>query len=76
VIFNRALPKGVPYINGTLKKEGLLSLVIRAYKLNGPEVTIQMLDAMKDIGFLWAMRAGVSVGIDDLVVPETKKKLL
>jgi DNA-directed RNA polymerase subunit beta' len=76
VIFNRALPEGVPFINGLLKKEGLLSLVNRAYKLNGPETTIQMLDAMKDIGFQWAMKAGVSVGIDDLVVPGSKPKLL
>jgi len=76
VIFNRALPPEIPFINGLLKKEGLLSLVNRAYKLNGPEVTIKMLDAMKDIGFLWAMKAGVSVGIDDLVVPATKPRLL
>jgi DNA-directed RNA polymerase subunit beta' len=76
VIFNRALPLEIPFVNGLLKKEGLLSLVNRAYKLNGPEVTIKMLDAMKDVGFLWAMKAGVSVGIDDLVVPDTKPKLL
>ena len=76
VIFNRALPPEIPFVNGLLKKEGLLSLVNRAYKLNGPEVTIKMLDAMKEIGFLWAMKAGVSVGIDDLVVPATKPRLL
>jgi DNA-directed RNA polymerase subunit beta' len=76
VLFNRALPAELPFINGLLKKEGLLSLVNRAYKLNGPEVTIRMLDAMKDTGFMWAMKAGVSVGIDDLVVPESKGKLL
>jgi DNA-directed RNA polymerase subunit beta' len=76
VLFNRALPAELPFVNGLLKKEGLLSLVNRAYKLNGPEVTIRMLDAMKDSGFQWAMRAGVSVGIDDLVVPNTKAKLL
>ena len=76
VIFNRALPEEVPFINGLLKKEGLLSLVNRCYKTLGPEVTIRMLDAMKDVGFEWAMKAGVSVGIDDLVVPETKAKLL
>ncbi len=96
VIFNRALPAEIPFINGLIKKEGLLSLVNRTYKLGGrpeelgkegmdirsdhrmssPEVTIAMLDAMKDIGFLWAMKAGVSVGIDDLVVPGTKPGLL
>ena len=72
----RDRPEEVPFINGLLKKEGLLSLVNRAYKLNGPEVTIRMLDAMKDTGFMWAMKAGVSVGIDDLVVPDSKAKLL
>jgi DNA-directed RNA polymerase subunit beta' len=76
VIFNHALPRALPFVNGLLKKEGLLSLVNRSYKTKGPEVTIQMLDAMKDTGFLWAMKAGVSVGIDDLVVPDTKAKLL
>ncbi|OQA37398.1 MAG: DNA-directed RNA polymerase subunit beta' [Acidobacteria bacterium ADurb.Bin340] len=76
VIFNQALPPQVPFVNGVLKKEGLLSLVNRCYKTLGPDVTIQMLDAMKDVGFLWAMKAGVSVGIDDLVVPETKPALL
>jgi len=76
VIFNRSMPEGLPFINGLLKKEGLLSLVNRAYKLNGPELTIKLLDAMKDVGFLWAMKAGVSVGIDDLVVPPTKASLI
>lgn len=76
VIFNRALPKGFPYINGLLKKDGLLSLVVRSYKTKGPEMTIEMLDAMKETGFTWAMKAGVSVGIDDLVVPASKAGLL
>ncbi len=76
VIFNHALPREMPFVNGLLKKEGLLSLVNRCYKTKGPEVTILLLDAMKDTGFLWAMKAGVSVGIDDLVVPDTKGKLL
>ncbi|MDR0498405.1 MAG: DNA-directed RNA polymerase subunit beta' [Holophagales bacterium] len=76
ILFNRSLPSAIPFVNGLLKKEGLLSLVNRAYKFNGPETTILMLDAMKEIGFLWAMKAGVSVGIDDLVVPKTKAELL
>lgn len=76
VIFNSSMPDELPFINGLLKKEGLLSLVNRSYKLNGPEVTIHLLDAMKNTGFLWAMKAGVSVGIDDLVVPPSKAALI
>jgi len=76
IIFNRSLPDSIPFVNGLIKKDGLLSLVNRAYKFYGPETTILMLDALKDVGFLWAMKAGVSVGIDDLVVPKTKQELL
>jgi len=76
VLFNRALPTELPFINGLLKKEGLLSIVNRAYTLNGPEVTVRMLDALKDLGFEWATRSGISLGMDDFPVPPTVKGLL
>ena len=36
----------------------------------GLEVTVQMLDEVKALGFLYATRAGISIGIDDMVVPQ------
>ena len=42
----------------------------------GLEKTVEMLDAIKDLGFTYATRAGISIGIDDLVIPEVKDKLV
>ena len=42
----------------------------------GLEKTVEMLDAIKDLGFPYATRAGISIGIDDLVIPEVKDKLV
>src|SRR5215218_3432516 len=76
VIFNDQIPKGLSYINGTLKKKGLQSLVNYCHLRLGHEMTVKMLDDLKQLGFLYATRAGISIGIDDLVTPESKKTLV
>ena len=58
VIFNDALPKGTPFVNGLLRKKGLQQLVKYCYLRYGLEKTVQMLDAIKDLGFSYATRAG------------------
>jgi DNA-directed RNA polymerase subunit beta' len=76
VIFNDQIPEGLSYINGTLKKKGLQSLVNYCHLRLGHEMTVKMLDDLKSLGFLYATRAGISIGIDDLVTPEAKKTLV
>jgi DNA-directed RNA polymerase subunit beta' len=76
VILNDHLPEGVPYINGLLRKKGLQNLVQYCYLRFGLEKTVEMLDVIKDLGFRYATRAGISIGIDDLVIPEGKDKLV
>src|SRR5687767_12430904 len=70
------LPKGMPFINGLLKKKGLGQLVSFTYLRFGPEMTVTMLDHIKELGFLYATKAGISIGIDDLVTPPSKKPLV
>jgi len=76
VIFNDQIPAGLPYLNGTLKKKGLQSLVNFAHIRLGHEMTVKMLDDLKTLGFLYATKAGISIGIDDLVTPDAKKWLV
>lgn len=76
VIFNQALPEGMPFVNGILKKKGLQSLVSYCQLHHGLETTVRMLDSLKAIGFLYAMKAGISIGIDDLVTPPRKAELI
>ncbi|HEX8843150.1 MAG TPA: DNA-directed RNA polymerase subunit beta' [Pyrinomonadaceae bacterium] len=76
VIFNDSIPVGLPFINGTLKKKGLQSIVNYCHIRLGHEMTVKMLDDLKNLGFLYATKAGISIGIDDLVTPEAKKSLV
>ena len=76
VILNDHLPEGVPYVNGILRKKGLQNLVQYCYLRWGLEKTVDMLDVIKDLGFRYATRAGISIGIDDLVIPEEKEKMV
>ena len=74
VILNDHLPGGMPFINGMLRKKGLQQLVQFGYLRFGLDRTVEMLDAIKDLGFRYATRAGISIGIDDLLIPEEKEK--
>jgi DNA-directed RNA polymerase subunit beta' len=76
VIFNDHLPEEMPFINGLLKKKGLAQLVQYCYLKFGLQVTVGMLDEVKNLGFLYATRAGISIGVDDMVVPGEKKELV
>ena len=76
VIFNNALPDGVPFVNGLLKKKGLQQLVQYVYLRFGLEKTVSMLDVVKNLGFLSATQSGLSIGIDDLIIPSEKVQLV
>src|SRR5712692_2530901 len=76
VIFNDHLPKEMPFVNGLLKKKGVQQLVQYCYLRFGQERTVVMLDELKELGFLYATKAGISIGIDDMVIPSDKFKLV
>src|SRR5271170_919336 len=75
-ILNDHLPEGMPYINGLLKKKGIGALVSYCYLRFGLEVTVKMLDEVKELGFRYATKSGLSIGIDDMVIPDDKKMLV
>jgi len=76
VIFNDVLPEGMPFVNGLLKKKGLQQVVQKCYLDLGLERTVVMLDLLKNLGFTYATRSGLSIGIDDLIIPENKANLV
>jgi DNA-directed RNA polymerase subunit beta' len=76
VILNDHLPEELPFINGLLRKRGLQDLVGYCYIRHGSDLAVRMLDEIKEITFQYATRAGISFGVDDMVVPSTKEKLI
>ena len=76
VILNQSIPSEMPFVNGLLKKKGLQQLVQSCYLKFGLEKTVEMLDSLKNLGFTYATRSGLSIGIDDLVIPKEKVALV
>src|SRR5450432_326953 len=76
VIFNDHLPTDMPFVNGLLKKKGIQALVQYCYLRFGLEKTVVALDKLKELGFLYATKSGVSIGISDMVIPSVKFKLV
>jgi len=76
IVFNNALPKGMPFLNGTFKKKGVESLISYIYLRSGLGLTVETLDKLKELGFLQATQAGFSLGIDDFVIPREKAELV
>ena len=76
VILNQSIPAEMPFVNGLLKKKGLQQLVQSCYLKFGLEKTVEMLDSLKNLGFTYATRSGLSIGIDDLIIPKEKAPLV
>jgi DNA-directed RNA polymerase subunit beta' len=76
VILNQSIPSEMPFVNGLLKKKGLQQLVQSCYLKFGLEKTVEMLDSLKHLGFTYATRSGLSIGIDDLIIPKEKAQLV
>lgn len=76
IIFNDYLPKEVWFVNKTLGDKGVNRLIADVYKKKGAGVTVRMLDAIKDCGYKHAMVFGATIGMEDIVVPPEKHKIL
>ena len=76
VLFNEIIPDELGYFNKIASKEALEELVASAYRIIGVDKTAEFLDRLKTLGFEYATTAGITVGIDDMVVPREKTALI
>ena len=76
VIFNDVLPKGLPFYNYQLGSGALSRIIDDCYARLGRQATVEMLDAMKDVGFKAATRAGISIAMSDLKGAPEKDRIL
>ena len=76
VLFNYILPPEIQFYNDMLEKGRIKSLIAEIYDLCGEEVTTDVADKIKDIGFEYAMLSGTTLSVADITVPEEKKAIL
>ena len=74
VIFSEIWPTELGFPNKVVGKSALGDLIWHCYKVAGHEKTVITLDKLKEIGFQEATRAGVSIGIDDMIIPKEKNQ--
>jgi len=75
-LFNEALPSDFPYVNAEVGKKRL-GQIVNDLAERYPKVAVaQTLDKLKDLGFKWATRSGVTVSIGDVQVPANKPEIL
>ena len=75
-LFNETLPDNYPFVNYEVGKKQL-STIVNELAETYPKVEVAAaLDALKDAGFHWATRAGVTIAIEDVVAPPNKQSIL
>jgi DNA-directed RNA polymerase subunit beta' len=76
VIFNQIWPAGLGFVNFPVPKSKLGDLILNTYKIAGNLITVETLDKLKELGFTTAFQAGISIGIDDMIIPDSKKEIV
>ncbi len=76
VIFNQIVPKEVGFFNELMNKKRLVQIIATVFRRVGNLHTAEFLDKLKEIGFRYATYGGLSVGLDDVIVPKEKETLI
>src|SRR5258706_126039 len=72
VLFSEIWPEELGFFNRSAGKTQLGDLIWKCYKFAGHEKTVIMLDKLKELGFREATKSGVSIGIDDMIIPKER----
>jgi DNA-directed RNA polymerase subunit beta' len=73
VIFNQIWPESLGFYNKPCGKKQLSDVIFRTYRSAGHVATVETLDLLKELGFRWATKAGISIGISDMIIPREKQ---
>ncbi len=78
VLLYDILPEGMPFdiVNKVLDKKGIADLIEECYRKKGNKATVILADHLKDTGFKFSTKAGISVSINDMTIPAAKTALL
>ena len=76
MLFNTIWPTEIGFFNKTAGKKQLGDIILRCYQVAGHQPTVDALDRMKELSFAEATKSGISIGIDDMIIPADKAKVI
>jgi DNA-directed RNA polymerase subunit beta' len=76
VLFNQAVPEEVGYVNTVLTKKNLRDIIGDVLAKTSVPATGEFLDAIKEMGYGYAFRGGLSFSLGDIIIPEEKQTMI
>ncbi len=76
VFLNQIIPKELGFLNKNFDKKTISATIDKYFRIAGNERTCKFLDAIKETGFKWATRGGLSIAIGDMVIPPEKNEMI
>jgi len=76
ILFNQIVPEEIGYLNELLTKKRLRQIIGICFRSVGLAKTVEFLDSLKDIGFTYATKDGLSVSIADVLIPMKKEEII
>ena len=76
ILFNQHVPEKAGYINQVLTKKSLRGIIGNILKVTSVPETADFLDKIKDMGFSFAFKGGLSFSLGDIIIPKEKTKLI
>ena len=78
VILSEVVPEDIPFdlINRVMNKREMANLIDQCYRLCGNKKTVILADKLKDLGYYYATRAGISIAVSDMITPKRKEELI
>ena len=76
IIFNQIIPEGLRFINETTDKNVLSDLITSSFNLYGKDVTSELADNLKELGYKYATFSGVSISAEDMIIPDDKEEIV
>jgi DNA-directed RNA polymerase subunit beta' len=76
LIFNQVIPSELGYYNEVVDKKKVAEIISECYRRKGFDETTKMLDGIKELGFRYATKAGITVGVTDVSIPPEKANII
>ena len=76
LILNTVIPKELGFVNKTFDKKTISATIDKYFRIAGNEKTCVFLDGIKELGFKWATKGGMSIAIGDMIIPPEKYEMI
>jgi DNA-directed RNA polymerase subunit beta' len=76
VLFNQVVPEEMGYLNELMSKSRLRQIIGESFRKAGLAKTVKFLDDLKNMGYFYSTKGGLSVSIQDVIVPDLKREII